>query len=469
MGFVLADVMRSRVGESAALHARHLNPQLPRLAHLLGTDVDYERAAGSWLWDGQGRRYLDSLSGFGVFGLGRNHPVVRQALQDALSAELADMVQLDLPLLPGLLAEALLARAPGLDRVYWCSSGNESVEAALKFARRATGRRRILYCDHGFHGLSAGALSANGSAEFRRGFGPMLPGSQIALGDLTGLRRELRRGDVAALVVEPIQGKGVHVCPPGFLTAASQLLHEYGALLICDEVQSGVGRTGTFFAYQAEQVQPDLVTVAKALSGGYVPVGALLGKDWIFRKVYSSIDKVMVHSSTFGGNALAMVAGLATLAVLDDEALIDNARGRGAALQVGLDEFAGRYEMLAQVRGRGLMLGIEFGRPQSLRLRLPWAAIRAVRKGLFSQLVVSPLFHRHRVLCQVSGDHMDVIKFLPPLIVADEEVAYLLGALDDVLGDVHRGRGLTREVVRLARGRRELGRRAPALPGAFPR
>jgi acetylornithine/succinyldiaminopimelate/putrescine aminotransferase len=439
---------------------------MPRLAQVLGTDVEYERAAGSWLWDRQGRRYLDTLSGFGVFGLGRNHPVVRQALHDALSAELADLVQLDLPLLPGLLAEALLARAPGLDRVYWCSSGNEAIEAALKFARRATGHRRVLYCDHAFHGLTAGALSANGSAEFRRGFGPLLPGSQIPLGDLDALRRELGRGDVAALVVEPIQGKGVHVCPPGFLAAASELLHAHGALLICDEVQTGIGRTGTFLAYQAEDVQPDLVTVAKALSGGYVPVGALLGKEWIFRKVYSSIDRVMVHSSTFGGSALAMVAGLATLAVLDDEALIENARRRGAQLQAGLRELGDRYELLADVRGRGLMVGIEFGPPRSWRLRAPWTAIRTVRKGLFSQLVVSPLFHRHQVISQVSGDHMDVIKFLPPLIVGDEEVGYLLAALDDVLGRIHRGGALSGELTRLARGRARLARSPlPDPPG----
>src|SRR5216684_3944061 len=300
----------------------------------MGFDKVYERAEGGYLYDGAGVRYADFLSGFGVFGVGHNHPVVRKALHDALDAGLASMVQFDCALLPGLLAERLLAKAPGLDRVYFCNSGTEAVEAALKFARYATGRPRVLYCDHAFHGLTTGSLSVNGADEFRRGFDPLLPDVPVPLGDLDALEAELKKGDVAALIIEPIQGKGVHMPPPGFLTAASALLHEHGALLICDEVQSGFGRTGKFFAYQHEQVVPDIVTVAKALSGGFVPVGAMLAKDWIFQKVFSSMDRVMVHSTTFKGGVLAMAAGLASLAVLDDEGLVDNAARAGNALRV---------------------------------------------------------------------------------------------------------------------------------------
>src|SRR6266436_5864267 len=250
MGFDLPSLLSERNGQGYELHARYLNPQRPRMLHAIGFDKVYERAEGGYLYDGAGVRYADFLSGFGVFGVGHNHPVVRKALHDALDAELASMVQFDCALLPGLLAERLLAKAPGLDRVYFCNSGTEAVEAALKFARYATGRRRVIYCEHAFHGLTVGSLSANGSGEFRKGFGPLLPATMIPFGDLEALEAELCRGDVAGFIIEPVQGKGVAVVPPGFLAAARALLHEHGALLICDEVQSGIGRTGRFFAYQ---------------------------------------------------------------------------------------------------------------------------------------------------------------------------------------------------------------------------
>ena len=248
MAFDLADLLAARHGEGYALADQYLNPQLSRTLHAIGFDRTYERAEGAYLYDSDGNRYADFLAGFGVFGVGRNHPVVRKALHDVLDAELADLVQFDAALLPGLLAERLLAKAPGLDRVYFGNSGTEAVEAALKFARYATGRGRIIYCDHAFHGLTTGSLSVNGAEEFRGGFAPLLPDTMIPFADLDALAAELRKGDVAALLVEPIQGKGVHLVPPGFLAAAATLLHEHGALLICDEVQTGLGRTGKFFA-----------------------------------------------------------------------------------------------------------------------------------------------------------------------------------------------------------------------------
>jgi acetylornithine/succinyldiaminopimelate/putrescine aminotransferase len=442
MGFDLNGLLDARRGEGYALHARYLNHQTPRVLHAIGFDRVYERADGTCFFDADGERYLDFLAGFGVFGVGRNHPVVRQALHDLLDRRVADMVQMDTPLLPGLLAERLLARAPGLDRVYFCNSGAEAVEAALKFARFATGRRRILYCDHAFHGLTAGALSVNGAAEFRTGFEPFLPDTAIRFGDLEALERELRRGDVAALIVEPIQGKGVHVPPPGYLREAQRALRQSGALLICDEVQTGIGRTGRFFAFEHEGVDPDLVTVAKALSGGYVPIGATLARQWIFDRVYSSMDRVLVHDSTFGGNAMAMTAGLASLAVIDDEGLVDNAARTGEILQAGIRNLAERGELLADVRGRGLMIGLEFGKPRSLRLRGGWSMLQSARRGLFAQMVVGQLFQRHRILTQVAGDHMDVIKLLPPLTIGEEEVRWFLDAFADVMEAAHQGSGL---------------------------
>ena len=448
MDFDLQALLGAHRNDGYELYGRYLNPQQPRVLRAIGFDKVYQRAEGAYLYDAEGNSYADFLAGFGVFAAGRNHPVIRQALHDALDAQLADWTQFDCGPLPGLLAQKLLARAPGLDRVFFCNSGTEAVESALKFARYATGRRRVLYCDHAFHGLTTGSLSINGSAEFRRGFGPLLPDTPIPLGDLDALEAELRQGDVAALIIEPIQGKGVHMPPDGFLTAAAGLLHQHGALLIADEVQSGLGRTGKFFAYQHEPVTPDIVTVAKALSGGFVPVGAMLAKGWIFEKVYSSMDRVMVHSTTFKGGALAMTAGLASLAVLDDEGLVENAARTGEALNASLAAMAQKYDILADVRGRGLMIGLEFGRPSSLRARARWSALRTARVGLFAQMIVVALFQRHRILTQVSGDHMDVIKLIPPLMIGDTEVKLFTEAFGEVLEDASKGSGLIWEFGR---------------------
>ncbi|MFG2115410.1 aspartate aminotransferase family protein [Streptomyces sp. NPDC048718] len=441
--FDLRALLAERGGERYELHARHLNHQLPRMLHTIGFDKVYERAEGAHFWDADGNEYLDMLAGFGVMGLGRHHPVVRKALHDVLDAGLADLTRFDCPPLPGLLAERLLAHSPHLDRVFFGNSGTEAVETALKFARYATGRPRIVYCAHAFHGLTTGSLSVNGEKGFRDGFAPLLPDTAIELGDLDALERELRKGDVAGFVLEPIQGKGVHAAPPGFLRAAQELLHRHGALLIADEVQTGLGRTGDFYAHQHEEgVEPDLICVAKALSGGYVPVGATIGKDWIFKKVYSSMDRVLVHSASFGSNAQAMAAGLAVLSVMESEDTIAHVRRTGDLLASRLRELVPRYELLKEIRGRGLMIGIEFGRPTSLGLRGRWAMLQAARKGLFAQMVVVPLLQRHRILTQVSGDHLEVIKLLPPLIIDEKDVDRFVTSFTAVMDDAHGGAGL---------------------------
>ncbi|WP_019546748.1 aspartate aminotransferase family protein [Streptomyces sulphureus] len=453
-GFDLGELLSQRGGERYELHTRYLNHQLPRMLRTIGFDRFYERGEGAYFYDEDGREYLDMLAGFGVMGLGRHHPVVRKALHDVLDADLPDLTRFDCSPLPGLLAERLLSHAPGMERVFFGSSGTEAVETALKFARRATGRSRVLYCDHAFHGLTTGSLSVNGEDGFREGFGPLLPDTAVPLGDLTALEQELKRGDVAALIVEPIQGKGVHEAPPGFLRAAGDLLHRHGALLVVDEVQTGIGRTGDFFAYQYEGsaaqggADPDLVCAAKALSGGYVPVSATLGKDWIFKKVYRSIDRVLVHSASFGANAQAMAAGLATLSVLEEEDLVGNAHRTGQQLLERLTALQEKYELLKEVRGRGLMVGIEFGKPKSLGLRSRWTMLQTARKGLFSQLVVAPLLQRHRILTQVSGDHLEVIKLIPPLVVGEREVDRFVEAFTEVMDEAHNGSGLLWEFGR---------------------
>ena len=339
----------------------------------------------------------------------------------------------------GCCAERLLAQVPNQEKVFFCNSGTEAVEAAIKLARAATRRSKLVFCDHAFHGLTMGALTINGDESFRAGFGPLLADAvRVPWNDLEALEAALAGGDVAAFFVEPIQGKGVNLPRPGYLLQAARLCKKHGALFVADEVQTGLGRTGRFLAIEREDVDPDLVLLAKALSGGFVPVGAVVGKKWIFDRLFDRMDRAVVHGSTFGKNNLAMAAGLATLAVLEDEKLIENAERRGESLVRRLGALVGKYELLKEVRGRGLMVALEFGPPQSLGLRAGWTLLEKATKGLFCQTVIIPLFTRHRILSQVAGHEMYVIKLLPPLCLSQADEDWIVDAFDDVIGDCHK-------------------------------
>jgi len=444
MSFDLYGLMEQRAGENFKLYRENLNPQLVRVLRSIGFDRFYARAEGAYLFDDKGRKYLDFLAGFGVFSIGRSHPVLKKALHDAIDADLPSLIQMDAALLPGLLAEALLARCQdNMGRVFFSNSGAESVEAALKFARYATKRPRVLYCDHAFHGLTYGPLSANGGTEFRKGFGPLLPGfDEVPFGDADSLEKELLKGDVAAFIFEPIQGKGVNMAPIEYFQKVQALCAQYGTLVIADEVQTGLGRTGKMWAHEHYGMRPDIITTSKALSGGYIPVGAMISTTKISDAVYSSMERALVHSSTFKNNQLAMVAGLATLAVIDDEGLIEQSRITGEAFLKALAPLVERYEFFHAVRGKGMMIGLEFGEPSSFRLRSKFKLLEMAHKGLFSQLIVGPLFQRHGILTQVAGDEMNIVKLLPPLICTQTEVDYFVAALDDVLNDAHRNSSL---------------------------
>jgi ornithine--oxo-acid transaminase len=461
MPFDVARVFADRSGEQFGLHERYMNRQLARTLRTIGFDRNYVRGEGCYLYDDAGQRYLDFLSGFGVYALGRSHPAIKAALHQALDLDLPNMVQMDCALLPGVLAEQLVARAhEDISRVFFCNSGAESIEAAIKFARQATQRPAILYAAHAFHGLTTGALALNGGAEFRRGFGDLLPGTDaVPFGDLAALEQRLRAGDVAAFIVEPIQGKGVYCAPVEYWTAAQDLCRKYGTLLVMDEVQTGLGRTGRFFCHEHWGLKPDIITLSKALSGGYVPIGAMLTTEKIFASVYDSMEDALKHSSTFGRNQLAMVAALATLAAFDDEDIVAHAQRTGLALQDGLRSLAERHQLIHDVRGLGLMVGIEFGEPDAKGAARRFRTVERLRSGMFSQLVVVPLFHRHRILTQVAADNVNIVKLLPPLISGQEEVDYFIGALDDVMIDAQKGTGLALEVgATMARG--ALGRKA---------
>jgi ornithine--oxo-acid transaminase len=370
-----------------------------------------------------------------MFAFGRNHPYIKEQLRRVLDADTPNLPQLGVSTLAGVLGEQLIMRSPAsLRAVLLCSSGTEAVEGAMKLARAATGRPRILYCERGFHGLSLGALSVNGNDEFRERFGQLLAGCEpVPFGDLAALERELAQGDVAAFIVEPVQGKGVYVAPDEYLPQAQTLCRGVGTLLIVDEVQTGLGRTGRFLALEHWGVQPDMVTLAKALSGGFVPAGAVLASRAIFDATFDSMERSVVHGSTFGGSDLAAAAALAGLAVLDREGLVERARTLGQLLLELTAPLVERFEIVRAVRGLGLMWAIELGPPSGRAARRLWNAVEHRQPGLFAQMVTIPLFRDHHILTQVAGHHMNVIKALPPLVIEEEDLRRFVSALEDVL------------------------------------
>lgn len=457
----IAELLRSRRGEELPLNDRYLNPQMGRILRTLGFDRTWVGGDRTHLIDADGNRYLDLISGYGVFALGRNHPDVIQALEEVMEAHTANLPQMGVTLLSGVLAEQLLARAPSsVAAMVAANTGTESVEAAIKIARAATGRERIVYADHGFHGLTYGSLSINGNEEFREGFGPLLPGcDKVPFGDLDALTRQLERGDVAALVLEPVQGKGVNLPPDGYLAAAQQLCRETGTLFVCDEVQTGIGRTGRFLALEHWQLQPDMICVSKALSGGFVPIGGVLVSRTAFDRVFDGMERAVRHGSTFGTNDLAAAAALATLRVLDRDGVIEHAREMGELLLELTRPLIDRHAVVRDVRGLGLMWAIELGPPAGGPSRRVFDMMERRQPGLFAQLITVPLFHRHQILCQVAGHHMNVVKVLPSLLIEEDEVRRFADALAEVVAASERTpRAMAGFGARMARGSLRAGR-----------
>jgi ornithine--oxo-acid transaminase len=450
---VIRELVEARSGEEYELYARTINPQFMRVLKTIGFDRVWSRAQGQYLYDSEGNQYLDLLGGFGMFNVGRNNPRVRAALIESLELETPGSVQLGVSLLPGLLAEELLKRMPArLERVLFTSSGTEAVEAALKLGRAATGRARVISTDHAFHGLTLGALSANGDPHFVERFAPLLPGfSRVAFGDLEALEVELHGEDVALFLVEPVQGKGVNLPPEGYLEGAQQLCRRYGTLFAVDEVQTGFGRTGRMFAFEHWGLEPDLVTVAKSLSGGYVPVGALLMARHVYDEVFDSLEHSVSHGSTFAPNDLAMAAGLATLRELDDANLVDRSEELGRRLLELTRPLVEAHDAVKEVRGLGLMWAMEFGEPESGSLA--WRVMERMQAGLFAQLVVVPLFTKHRILSQVAGHDMAVLKGLPPLVLSEQDIEDFATALGEVIARAGRPTRVAGLALRAARAR----------------
>ncbi len=427
--------------EPSDAYRQHVNPQWVRLLDLLQMNVRYDRCEGVELFTDDGRCILDFLSGYCVHNIGHNHPRVVSALQAELSRFGPAMLQSHVPELAGALAAKLCALSGGrLKKVFFCSSGSEGVEAVIKFARAKTGRPGIVYAAGAFHGLTCGALSLMGEESFwAQGFGPLLTHMEEAqFGDLDGLEKKLASKTVAAVVLEPIQGEaGIRIPDQNYLLGVQTLCRKYGTLFVLDEVQTGLERTGKFLAAHHYRVEPDMVVLAKALSGGLIPVGAVLMSDEVYGSVYDSLKRAIIHTSTYSENSLAMRAGLATLEVLEEESLADRAEFLGNYIREKLRSRLGSYEMVKEVRGVGLMSGIEFVAPQKLPLRIAFEAFKKIHAGMFGQMIVMRMFREKNVLTQICGNNFMVLKVAPPLVVTEQQCDVFVDSIGDVVEAIH--------------------------------
>jgi ornithine--oxo-acid transaminase len=456
MAFDLNTLIERRRHEKFDLYARYINDGRVHSASQMGFDRHFVRGEGCHVFDREGNCYLDCDGGNGVFLVGRNNTVVRSAIATLLEGSPANWVGRDTPLLAALLAEALVDHMPeGLGRVLFTNAGAETVEAALKFARKATGRPRILFLRGDFHGLTYGALSVTDSGSrlplMEQGFGPLLPGCEaLPWNDSVQLERELVLEDVAGLIIEPIQGASAKSLEPSYLHSARELCDRYGTILIADEILTGLGRTGAFLACEQQGVVPDVVLLAKALSGGIMPVGAMIMRTTIYERLFRSRD-MFIHASTFAENDYAMAAGLATLAVIDAEDLARRASERGIQLVEGLRRIQARHPSIAEVRGRGLLAGIEL-KASGGWLRQPGARYLE-RRGLLGHLCVMWLSLGYRVLASAPTRN-NVLRLQPPLVISETETAQAIDAIDAVLTQAERfpegaGRIILRRLLKL--------------------
>jgi ornithine--oxo-acid transaminase len=435
-------------------YQRYVNPQWVKLLDLLQMNTRYKRCVGARLETEDGRQIVDFLSGYCVHNVGHNHPHVVSALKEELDRSGPAMLQSHVPELAGELAAKLCERAGGrLKKTFFCSSGSEGIEAAIKFARAHTGRSGLLYATGAFHGLTCGALSMMGDPFWREGFGPMLPDTEaVPFNDLAALEKKISTRSFAALFLEPIQGEGgVRVSNPDYLKDAQALCRKHGTLVVLDEVQTGLCRTGRFLASHNYGVEPDMVVLAKALSGGLIPSGAVLMSDAIYRSVYDSLKRAIVHTSTYSENALAMRAGLATLEVLDDEQLASRADRLGDLLRRRLREELESFEMVQEVRGVGLLCGVAFQAPKQLKLRMPFEGFRAIHPGMFGQMMVRRMFNEKRFLTQICGNDFMVLKVSPPLVVDEADIEKFVVALREVVEFVHTSNAFWSDALGLAR------------------
>lgn len=429
----LDQAMRLNSEKVRKYHKDYLNATFATMLGLLKIDKIFVRAKGINVWDDEGKEYLDFLGGFGSLNIGHNHPAVLDALEKV--RHMPNLIQSSLGMLASALAHNLAKITPGnLQRSFFCNSGCEAVEGALKLARVATGRQEIIHCQGSFHGKSFGALSVTGREKYQKPFQPLMPGCiPVPFGDIMALGKILEAERAAAFIVEPIQGEGGIILPPdGYLAEARQLCDQYGTLFIADEIQTGFGRTGSMFACEQEGVVPDILCLAKSLGGGIMPIGAYITTDEIWKKAYGSMDRALLHTSTFGGNTWAAASAIAAIQVIYEADLFTSAREKGEYFLKGLQKLKERFPLLKEVRGRGLLLGIEFNQPDGLVTRLSRGLINKLASEYTGSLVAGELLNRHGIITAYTLNNPNVIRLEPPLVVTYEQIDKVLSALEEI-------------------------------------
>ena len=439
----------------AAKYARHVNRAFVELLNTLGYGRVFTRAQDVWVWDDDGKRYLDLLAGFGALNLGHNHPRLKAALQRFLTEDAPNLYHIGPSKYAADLAEALVGLLPeGFEVCLFSTGGAQAIESAMKLARAATGRSTIVYCAGSYHGTSLGTLSVMSETRMRDPFEPLLPGCvAIAFGDLNALEEVMRTHEVAALLVEPIQAEaGVRIAPSGYLTAAKELCVRHGALLMFDEIQTGLGRTGTRFAFEGEPIAPDVLVLAKSLGGGIAPVGATIVSARLHARAFGGKERFDLHSSTFGENSFACVAALETLRILEQESLDARAAANGTAFLHGLRSRLAGHPLVVDVRGRGLLIGIEIGpteRGWANKLApgmVELAAEKAIGQWFALRLLEAGF------ICQPAAHAWHVLKIEPPLTIALTEIEQAVAAIAEVFDEYRNiGKLLAHIMTRLSR------------------
>jgi len=446
------DRVEDYLSSSTHLSKRHVHPRLLKMFEMGGIKAVFNRAEGQYLWDTEGNRFLDLLAGGGVFFMGRNHPKINGALRDVLEMDLPNLCVVNASALGGVLAGKLLELAGGdFGKVVFANSGSESNEVAVRFARVATGRRRFLYLEGAFHGRSFGVASMCGYESMREGMEPLMPTcTPLKPNDIRQLRRELKMGDVAAVFMEPVQGMTGIALDPNYMREAETLCEQYGSLLVMDEVQTGLGRCGSWFASTGAGVRPHILTSSKALSGGQVPVGAVLIKDEVYERIYSKFGTGLVYFSTFAENNLAMASALTALEVLEElDAPAESAR-KGEIFREGLEAIKQKYDVIDRIEGMGLMITVYFKDSATPALMAQQKIMGVVDSSAFAAAVHTQLFVRSHIIAQLPGPGKNALKILPPVIVTEDDIRYFLSAFEDILADLYQAN--TGPVAALAGG-----------------
>ena len=392
-------------------YEKYINPSSTRLFRFMGLSSVEAHAEGWIITDTEGTEFIDCLGGFGMFAVGHKHPKVVEAVERELHhMPMCGKVLFNEP--AALLAEKLAEITPGaLQYNFFCNSGTEAVEGCLKVARLATGRKKFVAARNAFHGKTFGSLTATGRDMYRDPFKPLLEGfTHIPFNDIPALEAAVDE-DTAAVILEPVQGEGgINVPADGYMKRAEEIAHAHGALLIADEVQTGIGRTGKWFGVDYDGAKPDLMAVAKALGGGIMPIGSVIGTEDAWKGL---IEAPFLHTSTFGGGQMACAAGVATLQVIEEENLLQRGAETGAYFKKGIEAIAKEFpQVIREVRGRGMMIGMDLTKEGA--------------GGMLMALMID-----RRVIVAYTLNNPKVIRIEPPLIMPKEVADHVLEVLRD--------------------------------------